>query len=152
MQSFPHYYDVSVTATEAGPAQITSPGLKAIASEPPMQFDGSGKCWSPETLMAAAVADCFVLTFRAIARISHLPWTTLVCNGTGTVERSDGITRFTGIRLQAHLVIPAGTDRNKAWRVLEKAEQACLVGNSLKFQPVLESDVTIEEPTLAPIA
>jgi organic hydroperoxide reductase OsmC/OhrA len=152
MQPLPHHYDVTVTANETGRAQVTSPGLAVIASEPPQQFDGSGNFWSPETLTVAAVADCLALTFRAIANASKLRWTTLVCNGRGTVDRSDGVTRFTQIQLHARLVLPAGTDREKARRVLEKAENACLVANSLKFQPVLDVDVVVEESVLAPTA
>ena len=152
MQPLPHHYDVTVTANEMGRAQITSPGLSVIASEPPPQFDGSGNFWSPETLTVAAVADCLVLTFRAIANASKLRWTTLVCDGKGTVDRSDRVTRFTGIQLHARLVLPAGADREMAQRVLEKAEKACLVGNSLKFQPILEADVTVEESVLTPTA
>jgi len=152
MQSLPHHYDVTVNATETGRAQITSPGLGVIVSEPPPQFDGSGNFWSPETLTVAAVADCLVLTFRAIANASKLRWSTLVCDGTGTVDRSDGVTRFTAIQLHARLVLPAGADREKARRTLEKAENACLVGNSFQFHPVLEADVTFEEPARAPTA
>jgi len=152
MEPLPHHYDVTVTANELGPAQITCPGPGVIASEPPPQFDGSGNFWSPETLTVAAVADCLVLTFRAIANVSQLRWTTLVCDGKGTVDRTDAVTRFTGIQLHARLVVPKGTDREKARRVLEKAEQACLVGNSLKFQPILQADVTGEESVLAPTA
>jgi hypothetical protein len=33
----------------------------------PREFDGRGNQWSPESLLAAALADCFVLSFRAVA-------------------------------------------------------------------------------------
>jgi len=40
----------------------------------------------------------------------------------------------------------------KARKVLEKAEKACIVGNSFKFQPTFEVDVIVEEPALASTA
>jgi organic hydroperoxide reductase OsmC/OhrA len=135
MQPFPHGYNVTVTATEDAPPQISSPGLSPLLSAPPSEFGGPGNLWSPETLTVAAVADCLILTFRAIATVSKLRWTNVVCNGKGIVDRCDGVIRFTGIQLSARLLLPAGSDVEKARRLLEKAERACLVGNSLKFTP-----------------
>jgi len=152
MQPLPHYYDVTVTASEEGSAEIASRGLNPLVSAPPSEFGGPGNLWSPETLTVAAAADCLVLTFRAIASASKFRWTKLNCDGQGTVDRSDGVIRFTAIQLRARLVLPAGADAEKARRLLEKAENACLVGNSLKCQPTLETDITFEEPALAPTA
>jgi organic hydroperoxide reductase OsmC/OhrA len=150
MQPLPHNYHVTVSAYEKGHSEIKSRGLTPIISAPPAEFDGPGNLWSPETLIVAAVADCLVLTFRSIANASRLDWITFVCDATGTVDRSDGVTRFTAVQLHAQLVLPAGSDREKAFRLLEKAEKACLVGNSLKCKPELKLDVTLEEPALAP--
>jgi organic hydroperoxide reductase OsmC/OhrA len=150
MQPFPHHYNVTVTATESAPAQVSSPGLDSLLSAPPREFDGPGNLWSPETLTVAAVADCVILTFRAIAAVSKLKWSKLVCDGKATVDRSDGVIRFTGIQLHAQLLLPAGSDAEKARRLLEKAEKTCLVGNSLTFAPTLEAEITVEEPVLAP--
>jgi peroxiredoxin-like protein len=152
MQPLPHHYAVTVAASEKAPAEITSRGLNPLDSAPPSEFDGPGNLWSPETLTVAAVADCLVFTFRAIANASKLRWTKLVCDGSGTVDRSDGVIRFTAIQLHARLLLPAGADQEKARKLLEKAEKACLVGNSLRFEPTLEADVTFEEPALAPTA
>jgi organic hydroperoxide reductase OsmC/OhrA len=152
MKPLPHHYDVTVKATEKNAVEITSRGLTALVSAPPPEFDGPGNLWSPEMLMVAAVADCLVLTFRAVAKLSKLQWNNLVCNAQGTVDRSDGVTRFTGIHLRVDLSIPAGSDLTKAQSILEKAEKACLVGNSLKCTPTLEVNLTLEEPALAPSA
>ena len=150
MQPLPHHYDVTVTASEKGPVEITSRGLNTLTSAPPLEFDGPGNLWSPETLLVAAAADCFVLTFRAVSNVTRLRWTSLVCNASGTLDRSEGVTRFTAIRFRAHLLLPAEADAAKANKALEKAEKACLVGNSLKCLPTLETEVTFEEPALAP--
>ena len=139
-QILPHTYTVSVTAGQIGTVHITSPGLDALPSEPPAQFNGSGKLWSPETLLVASVADCLVLAFRLIANTSQLQWTTLVCDATGTVSKEEGVTQFTEVHLNARLVLPAQTDRARARRALEKAKGACLVSNSLKC----ETSVSLE--------
>jgi uncharacterized OsmC-like protein len=89
----------------------------------------------------AAAADCFVLTFRAIATASKLPWRHLECDVEGVLDRGEGIVRFTELRVRARLVVPTGVDPDRAKRLLEKAEQACLVTNSLKLRPTLSADV-----------
>jgi uncharacterized OsmC-like protein len=152
MQPLPHYYNVTVAAGEKGPTEITSPGLDPLISAPPREFDGPGNLWSPETFVVAAVGDCLVLTFRAIAKVAKISWTNVVCDATGVVDRLEGITRFTEVRLHVRLSVPFGADAEKARQVLEKAEKACLVGNSLKCEPTIDAEVIVEQPALAPTA
>ena len=152
MQPLPHHYGVTATAEENGHTEITAKGLPPIASAPPAEFDGPGNLWSPETLTVAAIADCFVLTFRALAKMSRLRWTSLACEARGTLDRAEGVTRFTAIELHAKLLLPAGSDAEKAQKVIEKTHKGCLVGNSLKFEPTLAAEITVEEPALAPTA
>jgi len=146
MQPLPHYYDVTATANENGNMEITSQGLTPLISAPPAAFDGPGNLWSPETLLVAAVADCFVLTFRAIAAMSKLRWTSLVCDAKGTLDRSEGVMRFTSIELRARLLLPARADQDKAQTILEKTQKSCIVGNSLKFEPMLRAEIALECP------
>jgi organic hydroperoxide reductase OsmC/OhrA len=147
MKPFPHSYKVTATAEEQSHIELSSSGLRSLTSEAPSEFGGVGGFWSPETMTVAAVADCFVLTFRAIALVSNLRWTKLVCDAEGTLNRSDGVTRFTEIQLNAHLKVPVGTDIEKARRVLEKTEKNCVIGNSLKVNPIVQTDI---EPVNSP--
>jgi hypothetical protein len=59
----------------------------------------------------AAVADCFVLTFRGIAGVSRFPWVAMDCDVTGTVERVERVTQFTALEVRARLRVPAGATR-----------------------------------------
>ena len=74
MQQYPHVYRVGAEADTGSAVQISSEGLSPLRSMPPKEFDGPGDLWSPESLLVAAVADCFILTFRAIARASQVNW------------------------------------------------------------------------------
>jgi peroxiredoxin-like protein len=150
MKAFPHHYEVTATAEPARQAVLISRGLNPMVSAPPAEFDGPGDVWSPETLLVGAVSDCFVLTFKAIATAAKLPWTSLVCEAQGTLDRAEDAIRFTGIELHAKVELPHQADADKARRLLEKAERACLVGNSLRFKPVLHCDVVVE-PEFQPV-
>lgn len=131
MHPYPHLYSVQAQAEAAGDVALNSNGLPAIATAPPAEFDGPGDRWSPETLLVGAVADCFVLSFRAVARASKLEWTGLEANVEGKLDRVEGSTRFTEFHVHATLRVPAGTDVARATQLLEKAEQVCLISNSL---------------------
>ena len=146
MQPFPHHYSVVAKADTQGDVALEGERLPPIPSAPPTEFGGPGDRWSPETLFVAAVADCFVLTFRGIAGLSRFSWVALECNVTGTVERVDRVTQFTALEVRARLKVPSGTNEDQARRLLAKAEETCLVTNSLKVQPHLESTVEIQQP------
>jgi peroxiredoxin-like protein len=143
MQAMPHHYRVSATSGATGTVEVAGPGLPALVTAPPAEFGGPGNLWSPETLLVAAVADCFILTFRAIARASKLDWVALECGAEGVLDRVDGVTRFTQITVRARLTVPAGASESLAARLLEKAEQGCLVTNSLQAGRHLEATVTV---------
>jgi organic hydroperoxide reductase OsmC/OhrA len=144
MQPFPHHYSVSASAATQGDVGLHSDRLTTIASAPPTEFGGPGDRWSPETLLVAAVADCFVLTFRGIASLSRFSWGSLDCSVTGTVDRVDRVTQFTELQVHARLRVPPGTNEDQARRLLTKAEETCLVTNSLKVHPQLEAVVEFE--------
>ena len=146
MQAFPHRYSVAVAADAEGDVTLEGERLPPLHSAPPTEFDGPGDRWSPETLLVAAVADCFVLTFRPIARLSKLPWLSLTCDVVGTVDRVDRVTQFTGFVVRAHLRVPAGANEDQARRLLAKAEETCLVTNSLKTKLHLEAEVEVAPP------
>ena len=138
MHPFPHLYTVSAAATASGPVTLESPGLAALASDAPAEFDGPGDRWSPETLLTAALVDCFVLSFRAVAAASRYEWSRLECRAEGRLERVERITQFTAFTLQATLTLPPSADAGRAHKLLEKAEQLCLISNSLKAARHLE--------------
>jgi len=131
MHPFPHHYLVSAVVRPDGDVPLAAEGVRVIESAPPREFDGPGNQWSPEQLLTAAVADCFVLNFRAIAGASKFRWLNLEASTRGTLDRAGGTMRFTRFDTHAKLHVPTGTDLERAKRLLEKAESSCLIANSL---------------------
>jgi peroxiredoxin-like protein len=142
MQTLPHHYTVSATGKPEGDVSLSAAKLETISSAPPAEFGGPGNRWSPESLLVAAVADCFILSFRAVASASKLPWMSLDCEVVGKLERSEGITKFTEFVVTAKLTIPQETTEEKAHLALEKAEVVCLITNSLSGKTHLNTVVT----------
>ena len=141
MHPFPHRYVVNAAVRPVGDVPLSAVGVRVIESAPPKEFDGPGNQWSPEGLLTAAVADCFVLSFRAIATASKYAWISLEARTEGTLDRIEGKMRFTRFDTHAKLQVPAGADIERAKKLLEKAEQACLVANSLSGERHLTIEV-----------
>lgn len=152
MQAFPHHYEIAASAHPAGDVLLDAPRLREIRSASPAEFDGPGDRWSPETLLVASVADCFILTFRAVARASKLDWIGLRCDVEGTLDRVDRVTQFTAFQMHAYLQVPAGTNSELATRALEKAEHNCLISNSLNAKVHLAAHVEVADETAHTIA
>ena len=143
MHPFPHHYRVAALASQEGLVTLRADELEDISSSPPPEFDGPVGNWSPESLLVAAVVDCFVLSFRAIARGSRLEWLDIDCRGEGVLDRTAEGMMFTRIDLHVGLGVPAGTDEARAHRLLEKAESTCLVSRSLKTPVHLDAVVRV---------
>ncbi len=143
MQDFPHLYSVTAAGGPDGDTILEGAALPPIMSAPPTQFGGPGDRWSPEMLLVAAVADCFILSFRAIAKATKLPWDGLECAVSGTLDRVEKVTQFTGFQVRATLRVPPGTDEAKARAAMVRAEQICLITNSLKGEAHLEAIVEV---------
>jgi len=143
MQEYPHYYKAQASGKPDGEVQTDSAGLETIATTSPPQFGGPEGYWSPETLLIASIANCFVLTFRAVARASRFDWLDVQCEAEGRLEKFHTVTRFTFFTLKARLRVPEGTMKPKAELLLRKAENNCLVTNSLAAD--IRLDIEIEE-------
>jgi organic hydroperoxide reductase OsmC/OhrA len=152
MQNLPHRYAVTAAAFVEGDVDLSTARVPHLWSASPAEFDGPGDRWSPETLLVGALGDCFILTFRAVARASKLPWTSLECHVTGTLDRIDRVTQFTEFEIRAQLEVPAGVDQHFARRLLDKAEGACLVSRSLKAATHLVANVLVAAEVLRPTA
>jgi peroxiredoxin-like protein len=141
MQDLPHHYHASAHASADSHVAVNACDLPEIITAAPVEFGGPGDKWSPEHLLVGTVANCFILTFRAIARNSKLEWTHLECSPVGTLERVDGVTRFTHFKISVTLTVPTGTDTEKAERLLRRAETGCLVTQSLLAETELETEI-----------
>lgn len=141
MQDLPHVYKVSADADGNSAVFVSSEGVPTLETAGPVEFGGPGDVWSPEGLLVAAVANCLVLTFRAIARASKLEWSSLSCTASGTLDKLDKVTQFTHFHMSAELTVPPGTDEAKAERLMQRAEHHCLITNSLKAGTTLDATV-----------
>jgi len=141
VKPLPHRYDVRLTGGPTGYATLSGPGLPELRSAPPPEYDGPGDAWSPEHLLLASVAACFLYTLRAVARASKVEFESLDLATEGTLDRVDGVTRFTELVLRPRLRVGPGGDPARIRWVLEKSKKSCLVTASLAAPVRLEPEI-----------
>jgi peroxiredoxin-like protein len=144
MKPLPHRYEVALSGGMTGYAATSAKGLPNLASAPPVEFDGPGDAWSPEQLLLAALATCFIFTLRAVTRASHMDLISLELAVEGTVDRRDGRTRFTEIVMRPRLQVKAGMPVERALQALEKAEKSCIISASLATPIRMEPEIAKE--------
>jgi organic hydroperoxide reductase OsmC/OhrA len=150
MKAFPHEYLVTVVSSPQRDVDLSADHLPTVRSAAPAEFGGPGDRWSPETLLVAAVGDCFAITFQGIARAAGLSWAFLRCEVTGTLDREDRVPQFTGFRIRARLGVPNETNQDLASSLLAKAERRCLIANSLKAPVLLDATIErVDQPQVA---
>lgn len=136
MEAF--YYNVNVNWNSDRKGIMCSPELENDSGNcievatPPDFPKGIPGIWSPEHLFTAAVNSCLMTTFLAIAENSKLAFESFSCKSTGKLEKVDGKFMMSEIVLEPVVTIAHEDDREKALRVLQKSEAACLISNSVK--------------------
>lgn len=139
-----HNYEVNLSWSGTRKGTISSPALtQSIDVATPPEFpNGIEGIWSPEHLFAAAVNSCLMTTFLAIADNSNLEFVSLNSSAIAKLDKVDGKYMMTEIVLRPILVIKSTEQKEKAERVLQMSEKACLISNSIKstivFEPVIK--------------
>jgi peroxiredoxin-like protein len=142
-----HQYNVNLKWNEGRVGELTSPELntKIEVATPPQFPKGVEGIWSPEHLFTAAVNSCFMTTFLSIAENSKLEFKEFSCSAEGLLDQVEGKFLMTEVILNPTLVVTKEEDKEKAIRVLEKSEKACLISNSINSKVTLNSTVTVAE-------
>jgi len=118
--------------------------LPELSVASPPEFDGPEGVWSPEHLLVASVASCFMTTFMAVAELSSLKVLALEVKGSGEVARGDDRRyRFEHIDLTAHIEVDSERAAERAPRLVEKAEAACLVTRSLSTPVSVRPQISV---------
>lgn len=146
-----HFFEVDLTWSKERKGVISSPDVHFTATDggkievatPPPFPKGMPGIWSPEHLFTAAVSSCLMTTFLAIAENFKLEFESFSCVAKGKLEQVEGKYLMTEVALVPELTILKEEDRDKALKVLTKAEAACLISNSVKAKISMDAIIRI---------
>lgn len=141
-----HQYQVDLKWNTDRKGTISSPILpnQIEVATPPEFPKGVAGIWSPEHLFIASANSCLMTTFLAIAENSKIEFISFECSAVGTLDKVDSKYAITEITLKPKLVIPNTQNIDKAKRILEMSEKACLISNSIKSILILEPEIIQE--------
>lgn len=147
-----HYYNVNINWERDRKGTMISPELAEcngnedtciLVATPPEFPKGVPGIWSPEHLFTASVNSCLMTTFLAIAENSKLEFTSFNCNAKGKLEKVDGKFIMSEVILEPTVTIVNEKDREKAERIIQKSEAACLITNSIKSKITMNSNILV---------
>jgi organic hydroperoxide reductase OsmC/OhrA len=84
-------------------------------------------------------------TFLAIAENSKLEFVSFDSNAVAKLDKVDGRYMMTEVILRPTLVISNSEQQEKAKRVLEMSEKACLISNSVKSVITLKPVIMVQK-------
>jgi organic hydroperoxide reductase OsmC/OhrA len=141
-----HFYNTNIEwkADRVGKLSSAELPLTFEVATPPQFPKGVEGIWSPEHLFTAAVGSCFMTTFLSIAENSKLNFISFSCPAKGKLEQIEGKFIMTEVELNPVLTIANDADKEKAERILQKSEAACLISNSIKAKVILNTTINVQ--------
>ena len=140
-----HNYTTTVTWENDRIGNLSSPTLPDIKVATPPEFPkGVPNIWSPEHLFVASANICLMTTFLAIAENSKFDFKSFKSEATGKLEKVDGKFMISEIEFKPVVTISDKSKKEKAIRLIEKSEAACLISNSMKSKTILTPTIQIE--------
>jgi organic hydroperoxide reductase OsmC/OhrA len=151
MNSIEHEYKVELNWKSDRLGVLYSPELtdEVNVATPPQFNKGIEKIWSPEHLFTAAVNSCLMTTFLAIAENSKLEFENFTSKALGKLEMVEGRYIMSEVTLIPILTISSEEDRERALRVLQKSESACVISNSIKSEIIFDPKIIIKSKLAA---
>ena len=139
-----HHYKTKVKWEEGRIGTLSSPTLDSFKVATPPEFPkGVPNTWSPEHLFVASINICLMTTFVAIADNSKLEFESFECEGVGKLEKVDGKFMISEVELNPIVKIKYDKDKERAERIISKAENLCLISNSAKSKIILNPQIEI---------
>ncbi|MGB5420237.1 OsmC family protein [Algibacter sp.] len=148
-----HSYNVNISWTQDRKGMMCSPELNqkegdnynCIEVATPPEFEkGIPNIWTPEHLFTAAVSSCLMTTFLAIAEYSKFEFVSFKCGSKGILEKVEGKFVISEVLLFPEVVITDESKRERAERILEKSEKACLISNSITSKVTMEPKIIVQ--------
>ncbi|MDC8450145.1 MAG: OsmC family protein [Nitrospira sp.] len=136
-----YLYQTAVKWTEQRKGVISCAGKPDVQVATPPEFKGHEGMWSPEDLFVASANVCLMTTFLAVAERAGLAFTAYESTAEGRLELVEGKFQFTAITIRPTITLKSDADTANAKELIEKAEQNCLISNSMKATVALEPTI-----------
>jgi organic hydroperoxide reductase OsmC/OhrA len=143
-------FRIDASPLRDGRVRLTSDGKAPLEAALAAEFrGGTPGMWSPEDLLVASVASCYVVALKNIAAHRDLTVQSLSVEGVGHVTRRvEGRVGFVVIELRVELTVDRACVE-LAERAARAAKQLCLVGHAVEVPIELELEVRTRDGAVA---
>ena len=139
-----HHYKTALKWDEGRIGTLSADTLDSFKVATPPEFPkGVPNTWSPEHLYVASINACLMTTFLAIAENSKLDFISFSCESKGKLEKVDDKYMISEIELIPKIKVKSERDKERAGRITVKAEEQCLISNSVKTKIILNPIIII---------
>jgi organic hydroperoxide reductase OsmC/OhrA len=118
-------------------------GKPSLALSAAPTFRGDAALPNPEDLLVAALSSCHFLSYAALCARSGITVVAYEDQATGTMDRVDGVTRFTEVVLRPRVTLAPGADAEKARALHERAHAICFIASSVDFDVRNEPTIVV---------
>ena len=119
-------------------AVAEAPGKVSLPLSSAAEYAGSAERWNPEDLLGAALANCHMLTFLALAAKTRTAVLRYEDHAESVLDTVDKVTWISEIHLRPTITVAKGTDPAKVKELFEKAHKYCFVANSIKSKVTMD--------------
>jgi organic hydroperoxide reductase OsmC/OhrA len=125
---------------------ISAPGKPTLAGSSDPHFRGDATRWNPEELLVASLSACHQLWYLHLCAEAGIIVTAYEDQAEGIMlEGPDGGGKFKRVTLRPHVTVTAGSDRNLALSLHDRAHHLCFIARSVAFTVDHEPAVSIDE-------
>ncbi len=137
-----HKFDVSLKWDYESDSGIARAGnrMPLLFGSPP-EFGGTDSTWSPEHLLAAAVASCYITTFMSLAKKMKVTVTDFRISCKVEFEKKEIGFEATRFILRPLVVLHHNPGQHILENLFEKAKKYCFISNSVKGEIIVEPNV-----------
>jgi organic hydroperoxide reductase OsmC/OhrA len=129
-----YFYEVDLLWNTERTGTLSSLGLPPIEVVTPPEFTkGQKNKWTPEHMLAGAVASCLMTNFLAIAEVYQLNILAYRSHCFVKLEKQEGKLNATEILIRPTVTVSSTQDASKAMKLMDKADQSCPIKNALKL-------------------
>lgn len=121
-------------------------GKPSIRGSSTAAFRGDAALHNPEDLLVASLSACHFLSYAALCARGGVKLVGYEDEAEGTMQRVDGVVRFTEVVLHPRVSIAAGSDSEKARALHAKAHTICFIANSVNFPVRNEPTIAVAAP------
>jgi organic hydroperoxide reductase OsmC/OhrA len=121
-------------------------GKPSIRGTAAPAFRGDPALHNPEDLLVAAISGCHALSYLALCARGGVQVTGYEDEVYGTMERVNGVVKFTEVVLHPRVTIAPGSDGEKARALHERAHAICFIASSVNFPVRNQPTISVAAP------